>query len=415
METRRSIAVIDLKAFYSYVECIDRGLDPWKTPLVVADKERGTNTIILSVTPYLKQLGVPSRLRLKELPKGINYIFATPRMARYIEMSSKVVRIIMSYFAQEDIHVYSIDEAFIDLTTYLTYYKKTAIELVEYIINIINDKTGLQATGGIGDNFFLAKVALDIFAKHEPNGIGVMHKEDIKEKLWPITPLVKIWGIGPRLEARLNNLNIFTMGELANSDPDFLKAHFGVIGEQLHNHANGIDDSYIRDKYVPKEHSLSIGQVLFKDYSKEECKVILREMSDDLAKRMRDENKLAGVVSLWIGYSKNMGGFGRQMSLISYTDSNEKLYEAVMELYNKYVIDLPIRRVNINFGKLKNNKNIQLNLFEDSKQSEDKRKLEKTLDFLQDKYGKNIILRASALTEDSTIIERHNFIGGHRS
>ena len=156
---KRTIAVVDLKAFYSYVECIDRHLDPWKTPLVVADKDRGTNTIVLSVSPYLKKQGLPSRCRIKELSKKYNYIYAVPRMERYLEKSADVINVLYSFVSEEDVHVYSIDEAFIDLTTYLSYYKKTPLQMVTTIINQIKEETGLQATAGIGDNFFLAKVA----------------------------------------------------------------------------------------------------------------------------------------------------------------------------------------------------------------------------------------------------------------
>ena len=209
----RAIAVIDLKAFYSYVECVDRGLDPWTTPLVVADKSRSVNTIVLSVTPFLKSKGIPSRCRVKELPKGYDYIYATPRMSRYIEMSTKVVGILLEFVADIDLHVYSIDEAFIDLTTYLNFYKKTPKQIVKMIIDKIKNDLGLQATAGIGDNFFLAKVALDIYAKKNKDGIAIMHQEDVPEKLWPITPLSKMWGIGSRMEARLNKLGIFTVGE----------------------------------------------------------------------------------------------------------------------------------------------------------------------------------------------------------
>ncbi len=410
----RSIAVIDLKAFYSYVECVDRGLDPWTTPLVVADKDRGKNTIVLSVSPFLKKHGVPSRLRIQDLPKKYNYIYAVPRMELYIEKSAEVVKILMEFASEEDIHVYSIDEAFIDLTTYLPYYKKTPTELVSLIIQTIKEKTGLQATSGIGDNFFLAKVALDIYAKHERNGIAVLHKEEIKEKLWPITPLSKIWGIGERTEAHLNRLGIFTMGELANSNRDFMLKEFGIMGEQLIDHANGIDDSDIREEYVPKERSLSQAQVLFKDYNKEEAKLIIREMCDDLASRMRNENKVCGVVSLYIGYSKNQGGFARQMSLLQETDDTETLYNALLEIYRHHIKDLPIRNIGINFGKTKINTHNQLNIFEPVEKQIQKHNLLKAFDKLQDRYGKNIVLRASSLLEESTVIERNNMIGGHR-
>lgn len=414
MEKTRNIAVIDLKAFYSYVECIDRGLDPWKTPLIVADKERGTNTIVLSVSPFLKKKGIPSRLRVKELPKKFDYIFATPRMERYIEKSSEVVGIMLDFFDASDIHVYSIDEAFIDMTSYLSYYKKTPLQMVEMIINEITKRTGLMATAGIGDNFFLAKVALDVYAKQEKNGIATMRMKDVKTKLWPITPLSKIWGIGERTEQKLNKMGIFTVENLANSNRDYIHSRFGIMGDQLIDHANGIDEADIHEVYIPKETSLSIGQVMHKDYSIKEAPIIIREMCDDLALRMRNENKMTSVVSLFIGYSKNIGGFSRQMSLLSATDNTDVLYNALMEIFNKYAVDMPIRHFGLNFGKLSVANVQQLNLFEDERKQASNRDLQLTIDEIHNRYGKNMLLRASALTEGSTIIERHNQIGGHR-
>lgn len=410
----REIAVIDLKAFYSFVECIDRGLDPFTTPLIVADKERGPNTIVLSVTPYLKKFGVPSRLRVKELPKKFNYIFATPRMARYIEKSSEVVSIILRYFAKEDIHVYSIDEAFIDMTSYLKYYDKIPVELVKMVIKAINDDTGLMATAGIGDNFFLAKVALDIYAKHEKDGIAIMRAEDVPTKLWPITPLSKIWGIGHALERRLNSFSIFTVQDLAFSNRDFIKSKLGIIGEQLIDHANGIDEADVHEVYIPKETSFSIGQTLWKDYSKDEAPLLIKEMVDDLALRLRNEHRLTSKIGVYIGYSKLQGGFSRQMSLLGATDDSEKLLEAVMEIYNMYIKDIPIRQIGISFGRLTDRNFQQLNLLEDTDKQVSKHNLQLAMDKLQNKYGKNILTRASALLEDSTAKERHNQIGGHR-
>ncbi len=414
-KVQRHIAVIDLKAFYSFVECVDRGLDAWKTPLVVADKDRGKNTIVLSVSPYLKARGVPSRLRIRDLPKGYDYIYAVPRMERYIEKSAEVVKIMMEFVSEEDIHVYSIDEAFLDLTSYLDYYHQTPLQLTSLIIKTIRDRTGLQATGGIGDNFFLAKVALDIYAKHEKNGIAIMRQNDIKEKLWPITPLTKIWGIGERTAAKLNSLGIFTVGDLANSNRDFIHQYFGIIGDQLVDHANGIDESDIHEVYVPKTTSLSLGQVLFKDFNKDNAVTIIREMCDDLSHRLRNENKQTEVVSLYIGYSKDtMGGFSRQMSLLQATDDTEELFNALMEIYHNHIENYPIRRIGINFGKLSTSGFKQIDMFGDAKKEKHNHELNKTMDRLKDKYGKNILLRASALTEDSTAIERHNQIGGHR-
>ena len=415
MKNNKTIAVIDLKAFYSFVECVDRGLDAWKVPLVVADKERGKNTIVLSVSPFLKERGVPSRLRIRDLPKGYDYIYAVPRMERYVEKSAEVVKIMMEYVSDEDIHVYSIDEAFLDITSYLDYYHKTPLEIVSMIINTIKERTGLQATGGIGDNFFLAKVALDIYAKHEKNGIATIHQEDVQKKLWPITPLTKIWGIGERTALKLNKMGIYTMGDLANADKDYIHNTFGIIGDQLIDHANGIDESDIHEVYVPKSTSLSIGQVLFKDYKMDEARLIIREMCDDLSSKLRKENKQTELVSLYIGYSKGtMGGFSRQMSLLNATDDAEELYNALIEIYDEFIRDYPIRRVGISFGKLSTNGFKQINMLDDAKKEKNRHDLFKTMDKLKDKYGKNILLRASALTENSTAIERHNQIGGHR-
>lgn len=411
----RNIAVIDLKAFYSYVECVDRGLDAWTTPLVVADKDRGKNTIVLSVTPYLKSLGVPSRLRIRDLPPRNDYIYAVPRMERYIEKSSEVMSIIGDFVSYEDIFVYSIDEAFIDLTTYTEYYKKNASQIVEMIINSIKNQTGLQATGGVGDNFFLAKIALDIYAKKAKNGIAVVRKKDIKEKLWPISPLSKVWGIGERTEAKLNALGIHTLGELAHCNLSFLQKQFGVMGEQLFNHANGNDEADMHEVYVPKSHSVSIGQVLFKDYNKENVVTIIREMNDDLSSRLRSENKLSDQVSIYIGYSKaEMGGFSRQMTLLSPTNETDVLFKAEMEIFHKFIEDKPIRRVGISFSKLSKASHQQLNIFTDSSKQIANQELQSVIDKIQDKFGKNSLLRASSLSKDSTIIERHNQIGGHR-
>ena len=411
----KCIAVIDLKAFYSFVECVDRGVDPWTTPLVVADKERGKNTIVLSVSPFLKERGVPSRLRIKELPPQYNYIYAVPRMERYIEKSAEIVKLMMEFVSKEDIHVYSIDEAFLDITSYLEYYKKTPYDLINTIIRTIKERTGLQATAGIGDNFFLSKVALDIYAKHEKTGIAIMHQSDVQKKLWPITDLTSIWGIGARTAAKLQQIGIKSMGDLANANPDFIHEHFGIMGDQLIEHANGIDLSDIHETYVPESTSLSVGQVLFKDFNKDDAITIIREMCDDLAYRLRSEDKQTELVSLYIGYSKEIyGGFSRQMSLLQRTDETEELFNALMEIYHRYVQNYPIRRIGINFGKLSSHKFSQMSMFDTDNKKIKNQSLNKTMDKIKDKYGKNILLRASALTENSTAIERHNQIGGHR-
>ena len=415
MKDKRVIAVVDLKAFYSFVECLDRGLDPFNTPLVVADKDRGKNTIVLSVTPYLKSKGIPSRLRIKELPKGIDYIYAVPRMERYIEMSTNVMSILLDFVSEEDLHIYSIDEAFMDITSYLNYYKKTPEQLVKYILDTIKDRLGLCATAGIGDNFFLAKVALDIYAKSAPNGIATIKQEDVKDKVWPITPLHKVWGIGHNLEARLNAFGIFTMKDLALSNVEFIKKHFGIIGEQMVNHANGIDDSDIHEIYIPESRSLSIGQALFKDYPCDEGRLIIKEMCDDVTMRMRNDNLTAGSISLFIGYSKS-GGFARESKLFVQTNSTKAIIKSVLDLYDKYIDKKQtIRRISICLGMLKTNDDSeQLTLFENHIENEKNHSIDKALDFIKKIFGDNSVLRLSSLLPYSTAIERHMQIGGHK-
>lgn len=413
--SKKTICVIDLKAFYSYVECIDRGLDPWTTPLVVADISRSVNTIILSVTPFLKLHGVPSRLRLKELPKGYDYIYATPRMSRYIEKSCEVISIMMEFVSETDMHIYSIDEAFIDLTSYISYYHKTGREIVKDILNKIKTKTGLEATAGIGENFFLAKIALDNYAKKDHDGIAALQKSEIAEKLWTIQPLSKIWGIGPRMEKKLNKIGIHNLKDLVSADKQYIINTFGIMGEQLIEHAKGNDESDIHESYEPKARSISFGQTLPRDFNMNEVHVIIHELCEDLSSKLRRQKEMTDLVSLTIIYSSNMGGFSHQLSLLKPSDDTEELFNALMEIYKKYIQDLPIRQVHINYAHLQPYSNYeQIDLFNDRGGKKAQHNLQLMIDEIHNKYGKNILLRASALTKSSTAIERNNQIGGHR-
>ena len=273
---QRNIMCIDLKSFFASCECIERGLDPFKVPLVVANPKQGNGAITLAVTPYLKKQGVGSRTRLYDIPPNIKYTIVPPRMKLYIEKSKEVVGIYLDYVAKEDLHVYSIDECFLDVTDYLKLYKKTDYELAEEILKKVESTTGLTATCGIGPNLLLAKVAMDTEAKKYKNGIAKWKYEDIPNKLWPITPLSKMWGIGSRMEKNLNNLGIYKIEDLAKYDVNKLKDKFGVMGLELWNHANGIDLSRIADfKVIAKDKSYSHSQVLFKDYNGNNIKLII--------------------------------------------------------------------------------------------------------------------------------------------
>ena len=269
----RDIICIDLKSFFASVECIERNLDPFKTPLVVCNPERH-DSITLAVTPYLKKLGVEGRTRVYNLPKNIKIIKVPPRMKLYKEKSKEVIKIYLEFIEASDMHIYSIDEVFLDVTNYLHLYKCNVDELALKIINRIKEKTGLTTTAGIGPNLLLAKVSMDIEAKHVKNNIAHWEYKDIKTKLWNITPLHKMWGIGLRLEKRLNNLGIYSIKDLALYNKNTLKNKFGIIGEELWNHANGIDNSKISEfNQESKNKSYGHSQVLYKDYNGDNIKL----------------------------------------------------------------------------------------------------------------------------------------------
>ena len=410
----KAIAVIDMKAFYAFEECVERKLNPFTTPLVVCDPTRGNRTIVLSVSPYLKSLGVPSRCRRDELPQIEGMIIAQPRMEHYVKKSAEIISIVTDIIGEDDIHIYSIDEFFVNLGPYLKMYECTAYQLVRRIQKTITEKTGLITTAGLSYNMLMAKVALDTDAKNHPPYIANWTKKDIEAKLWKIKPLSKMWGISFGYERKLNALGINDVGQLAKTDKNFLKERFGIMGEQLWEHANGIDNTDIRKKYIPKETSLSLGQVLFKDYTAEEAKLIIREMADDLCMRLRQHEQLTQRISLGIGYTARVGGgFSHQTSLDFPTDDTETITYDLLKLFEKYDQNYPIRRVYLSFSKLSGNKERQLSFFDDEKSAEEKRSLTKVIDILKTRYGKNIILKGSALLESSTAIERHNQIGGH--
>ncbi len=411
----RHFLCIDLKSFFASCECLDRGLNPFTTPLVVADPRRGGGAITLAVTPYLKNLGVKSRGRIFEIDKKIKYTIAPPRMSLYINKSKEVMSIYLDFVASEDLHIYSIDEAFLDVTDYLKLYNMTDYELALTILKTVTAKTGLTATCGIGPNMLIAKVAMDIEAKHSKDNIAKWTTNNVPDKLWPITPLSNFWGIGRGLEKRLNNLGINSIGDLAKYDPRILKQKLGVIGEQLWAHANGIDHSRINELNPHQEEkSYSHSQILFKDYYRHNIKLIINEMVEALAVKLRANHKMTSGIGFGIGYSKEINdGFYRYQKLIAPTDDEKAIVEICVYLFEEYYEDLPIRRVAIAFGGLVNKTGYQLNLFEDPKEVENNFKLATVSDEIKSKYGKNSLLKATSLLSDSTIKERNGKIGGH--
>ena len=410
----RHIMCIDLKSFFASCECVERNINPFTTPLVVANPKQGKGAITLAITPYLKSKGIKSRTRLYEIPPWVKYEIVPPRMSLYIKKSKEVVDIYLDFVSEEDLHIYSIDECFLDVTNYLKMYQMSDRDLAKKILETITEKTGLTANCGIGPNMLLAKVAMDVEAKKYKDGIAKWTYDDISTKLWPITPLSKMWSIGYRMEARLNAMGLYYIGDIARYDKKLLKKKFGVIGEELWEHANGIDESVISDfKIPPKSSSYSNSQVLFKDYDGNNIKIIIRETIEVVCRRLRKNKKNAGIIGLGIGYSIDVGGGFYHMVKVNPTSDEDEFFFVCTNIFDKFYNGMPIRKVSIAAGGLTSDASLQLNLFNNVEAVEDNKKLNETVDKIKEKYGNNSIIKASNLLSDSTAIDRNGKIGGH--
>jgi len=412
----KEIICIDLKSFYASVECALRGLNPFTTPLVVADKSRSNGSVVLAVTPYLKLRGVKSRCRVFELPEDGTIIFAKPRMKKYLEYSTRIIEIYLKYVSYEDMHIYSVDEVFLDLTSYLKMYQKTAEEMAAIILQDILDTTKIPATCGIGPNMLMSKLALDIESKKSPTFIAKWNYDDIPSKLWPVTPLSKMWGIGSRMEFNLNRLGIMTIGDLAHYPLEKLQKFYGIMGEELYHHAHGIDMSIISEKlvYKPVSKSVGHGQTLFRDYFADDVTQIILEMTDDVTRRLRNSNRKAYTINLGMNYSKETGGgFNRQLTLTFPTNNEAEIYNSCMDLFDEFYDGSPIRKVTIRATNLVKEYYVQLNLFRDMNKVVKDHKLHSSLDNIKFRYGKNAVLRGSSLVESSTTKARNTMVGGH--
>ena len=410
---------IDLKTFYASVECVERGLDPFNTNLVVADPERGKGTICLAISPKMKMLGIKNRCRIFEIPPTIKYIVATPRMKKYIEYSANIYAIYLKYFSKEDIHVYSIDEAFMDATKYLKLYKLNPIELAKKIIRDIFKTYGITATAGIGTNMYLAKIALDITAKHNPNNIGYLDEEKYKKELWHHKPLSDFWQIGRGIERRLNKMGIFNMYDIAHTNQKRLYKEFGVNAEYLIDHSWGKESCTIADikAYKPKTNSITNSQVLFEDYSFIKARLVLKEMVELGSLRLIENNLVTDTIGLYIGYSKNIiKPTGGTRKLTNYTNIYSELLKIFLEIYDKTTDkDVAIRRIGVNFANVIETESVQLSLFTDQEKIDEERKLELAMCSIKNKMGKNAIIRGMDLEDGATTIMRNKLIGGHNS
>ena len=408
---------IDLKTFFASVECVERGLDPFKTDLVVADIARSKGAICLAISPKMKERGIKNRCRIYDIPRNVKYIVAKPRMKKYIEYAAKIYGIYLDYFSKDDIHVYSIDEVFIDVTKYLKLYKKNSVCLAKDIIEEVYKRTGICATAGIGTNLFLAKIALDILSKHNKSHIGYLDEKIYKRELWNHRPLTDFWGIGKGIENRLYKHHIKTMEEITKVNPNILYKEFGINAEILIDHANGIEPCTIKEikEYVPKSSSISSSQILFRDYNYKEAKVIITEMIDNLVMELAFKNLYTSNVFCYIGFTREEGSGVHFSVSMDLTNSYKKILDVVLNEYDYRIQEeYKIRRIGISFNGLDQKKVEQLNLFGENDNKEDAL-IEKTMKDIKNKFGKNSIVRCISLDECATSIIRNKYIGGHNA
>lgn len=489
METEpKTYVAIDLKSFYASVECVERGLDPLTTNLVVADESRTDKTICLAVSPSLKKCGIPGRPRLFEVAQRVRqinaarpdldlqYLVAPPRMALYLDYSIRIYQIYLQYIAPEDMHVYSIDEVFLDVTSYLDTYRMTARELASRIIRDILRKTGITATAGIGTNLYLCKVAMDIVAKHtseDADGVRIAELDEMSYRrlLWDHRPITDFWRVGSGYAKKLAAYGMYTMGDVARCsvapadcycNEELLYKLFGVNAELLIDHAWGWEPVTMADikAYRPQVNSISCGQVLQEAYPFEKGRIIVREMAEMMALDLVEKRLVTDQIVLTVGYDRQnlsdekkrksyqgeitVDHYGRKVpkhahgtvNLSSRTASARLIMEAALSLYDKNVNpSLSIRRVTLVAGRVVSEQQAaeedgecfeQLELFTDygekQKQSEQEemalekeRKLQEAMLSVKKKYGKNAILKGTNLQEGSTARQRNDQIGGHKA
>lgn len=479
---QKSYIAIDLKSFYASVECVERGLNPLTTNLVVADPERTDKTICLAVSPTLKAYGLSGRARLYEVVQkvreinrererkygkkligkstdtvelknnpalALDYIVAVPRMAFYISYSTRIYNIYLKYIAEEDMHVYSIDEVFIDATPYLKNYGLTTRELAIKIIKDVLKETGITATAGIGTNMYLAKVAMDIVAKHtkpDKDGVRIAELDEMsyRKELWSHRPLTDFWRVGRGYAKRLESAGLYTMGDVAlcsEKDEDYLYKMFGVNAELLIDHAWGWEPCEIADirNYKPKSNSFSSGQVLKEPYPYDKALIVAMEMADDMGLHLLKHGLLTNQVVLTVGYDvsnvkKGYDGeikadfYGRLVpkhahgthNLSEYTCLSQEVRMAVKDLFERLVNpELLIRRITIDVNHIKTEKDIakelkQLNLFDKVKDSAKEKRTNEAVLAIKKRYGKNAILTGINFEDGATGRDRNAQIGGHR-
>lgn len=419
MEKQRTYYCIDMKTFYASVECAERGINPFETNLVVADLSRGRNALCLAITPKMKAQGIKNRCRLSDIPSNIKYEVAPPRMALYIEYAADIYSLYLDYFDPQDIHVYSIDESFIDVTGYLDSYHKDKFELARFLINEIANRYHIPSTAGIGTNLYLAKIALDITAKHAKDHIGYLDEELYKRTLWDHRPITDFWMVAAGTARRLERYGIFDMEGITRMPTDVLYKAFGKDAELLIDHAWGRESCLISDikSYKSKSHSVSFSQILPRDYSFREARTVVREMALNGAAELMKRKVITSKVALFVGYTRDerpptKGGVKLNVS----THLASFLVEAALSIYDKTTNPVtPIRRLAIAFEDVCDEGCEGYDLFTDFEAVERERSLQHAVLDINQRFGKNAVLTGANYLPEGTQRERNGFIGGHRA
>ena len=410
---------IDLKTFFASVECVERKLDPFAVNLVVADPSRGKGALCLAVSPKMKEQGVHNRCRIFEIPDNISYITAMPRMNLYMQYSADIYGIYLKYISREDIHVYSIDEAFLDVSEYLQMYSVSAKELARMILQDIYTTTGITATVGIGTNLYLAKIALDITAQHAKDNMGILDEQLYRETLWHHKPVSDFWQVGRGISKRLEKYSVADMYDIAHMDERILYREFGVNAEYLIDHAWGREPTTIKEikAYKSKSNSLSNSQILFEDYNYEEALLVLKEMVELNVQNLVESHRVTDHIGLYIGYSaRNVKATGGSRKLSNVTNSYAYLRNAFIELYRETVNRQElVHMLSISFGNVVDEMYETYDLFTDFNALEKEKKLQLTLLNIKHKFGKNAVIKGMNLLNKATAISRNKLVGGHNA
>lgn len=415
----RTYYCIDMKSFYASVECAERGLNPFETNLVVADVTRGRNALCLAVSPKLKTLGIKNRCRLSDIPREIAYEIAPPRMALYVECAADIYSLYLDYFDPRDIHVYSIDESFIDATGYLALMKMDAVALAKFLMNEIATRYRIPSTAGVGTNLYLAKIALDITAKHARDHIGFLDEETYRKTLWDHRPITDFWMVAAGTARRLEKYGVYDMRGVTQLPAEVMYKLFGKDAEILIDHAWGREPCLISDikNYKSKSKSVSFTQILPRDYSYAEARTVIREMAINGAGELMKRKLITAKVGIFVGYSrealtptKGSLRLGVSTALASF------IVEAALKIYDETTVrSAPIRRLGLFFENVCDEGCEGYDLFTNFEAVEKEKKVQQTVLEIQNRFGKNAVLPAVNYLPEGTQRERNGFIGGHRA